>query len=226
MPRRASSRKACSARAGPKCTSVFSRRVLNPNRPRSFLPPTSHKFSSSRTSRSKIFRQQHKLLPIHNPQLTTTTMQALRAGQVVELSDGRSAAVRFVGVTAFAAGEWIGVEFTEPLGKNDGSVQGQRYFSCQPNHGMFLRRSAVARVVEPNVSHLCLLRTICTKRLTFSRLQLHDRWRPGKAALVTALRSHQPVSRSSHVRRSQLQPPLPLPPPPATNSKNYKQRCV
>ncbi|KAJ9665640.1 hypothetical protein H2201_004332 [Coniosporium apollinis] len=77
-------------------------------------------------------------------------MQALKAGQAVELSDGRSATVRFVGVTAFAAGEWIGVEFAEPLGKNDGSVQNQRYFSCQPNHGMFLRRSAVARVVEPD----------------------------------------------------------------------------
>lgn len=51
-------------------------------------------------------------------------------------------AVRFCGKSVqFADGEWIGVEFDEAVGKNDGSVQGIPYFRCAPNHGLFVRPS-------------------------------------------------------------------------------------
>ncbi|CAF5092375.1 unnamed protein product [Rotaria sp. Silwood1] len=50
------------------------------------------------------------------------------------------AIVRFIGRTAFADGIWIGIEFvSRPLGKNDGSVNGQVYFQCKQNHGLFIR---------------------------------------------------------------------------------------
>lgn len=32
-----------------------------------------------------------------------------------------------MGPTKFAVGEWCGVELDEPRGKNDGSVEGERY---------------------------------------------------------------------------------------------------
>lgn len=70
------------------------------------------------------------------------------SGQAVELSDGRTAIVRFVGNTSFAAGDWIGVELEDGSGKNDGDVQGKRYFRCPPGHGMFLRPAA-ATVIDP-----------------------------------------------------------------------------
>jgi dynactin 1 len=73
---------------------------------------------------------------------------ALGAGQTVELNDGRQAVVRFVGATGFAPGEWVGVELDEGSGKNDGSVKGERYFDCSPNHGMFLRAAGVSRIVS------------------------------------------------------------------------------
>ena len=41
--------------------------------------------------------------------------------------------IRFIGVTAFAAGYWVGLELTSGVGKNDGSVMGQRYFQCNNN---------------------------------------------------------------------------------------------
>lgn len=68
-------------------------------------------------------------------------------GQTVELPDGRIARVHFIGSTQFAAGDWLGVELDDASGKNDGAVQGQRYFDCEPGHGMFVR-PAVATILE------------------------------------------------------------------------------
>ncbi|KAL8998145.1 MAG: hypothetical protein Q9169_002766 [Polycauliona sp. 2 TL-2023] len=72
-----------------------------------------------------------------------------QVGQTVELQDGQNATVRFVGQTHFAAGGWIGVVLDHATGKNDGSVQGQRYFDCLPAHGMFLRPSAITILDQP-----------------------------------------------------------------------------
>ncbi|TVY81003.1 Dynactin [Lachnellula suecica] len=76
-------------------------------------------------------------------------MADLRIGQTVQLADGRIAVVRFVGQPHFATGEWIGVELEDASGKNDGSVQGERYFDCEMGRGMFLRPAAVHVIEQP-----------------------------------------------------------------------------
>ncbi|SMR41956.1 unnamed protein product [Zymoseptoria tritici ST99CH_1E4] len=73
---------------------------------------------------------------------------AFAAGQRIELNDGKAGTIRFAGPTAFQTGDWIGVELEEPTGKNDGSVQGQRYFDCAPKYGIFCRASGISRVIE------------------------------------------------------------------------------
>ncbi|ETM35117.1 hypothetical protein L914_17923 [Phytophthora nicotianae] len=49
--------------------------------------------------------------------------------------------VRYIGTTRFATGTWVGIELCEPKGKNSGTVDGEKYFSCAPNHGIFIRAS-------------------------------------------------------------------------------------
>ena len=70
-----------------------------------------------------------------------------QVGQAVELPSGVKATVHFVGNTHFAPGDWIGIELEDASGKNDGAVQGHRYFDCPQLHGMFIRPS-VLRIVD------------------------------------------------------------------------------
>lgn len=70
-------------------------------------------------------------------------LSELQIGQAVELSDGRSAIVRYLGNPHFAAGDWVGVELEDTSGKNDGAVKGQRYFDCLPSHGMFVKPTGI-----------------------------------------------------------------------------------
>ncbi|TDZ23156.1 Dynactin, 150 kDa isoform [Colletotrichum orbiculare MAFF 240422] len=75
-------------------------------------------------------------------------MSDLGVGQTVRLSDGRTGIVRFVGATHFAGGDWVGIELEDDTGKNDGSVQGERYFDCDMGHGMFVRPTTLAVVAQ------------------------------------------------------------------------------
>ncbi|XP_013420578.1 CAP-Gly domain-containing linker protein 3-like isoform X2 [Lingula anatina] len=58
----------------------------------------------------------------------------------------RKGTVRYVGETKFAPGTWYGIELDRPAGKNDGSVNGDRYFTCKPKHGVFAPSSRVQKV--------------------------------------------------------------------------------
>ncbi|CAF0855330.1 unnamed protein product [Rotaria sordida] len=65
----------------------------------------------------------------------------------------------FVGKTEFADGEWIGIVLDEPKGKNNGTVQKKdgalvSYFSCNDNHGLYVRPGQIESVVSDSQTNL------------------------------------------------------------------------
>ena len=82
------------------------------------------------------------------------SLSELAEGRKVQLTDGREAIIRFAGQTTFAPGIWVGVELDDASGKNDGTVQGERYFECPMGHGMFVRPATLKVLPGPPASYL------------------------------------------------------------------------
>uniref|UniRef100_A0A7N4P1K0 CAP-Gly domain containing linker protein family member 4 n=1 Tax=Sarcophilus harrisii TaxID=9305 RepID=A0A7N4P1K0_SARHA len=74
--------------------------------------------------------------------------EEVRVGDRVLVVGQRIGTVRFFGTTNFAPGIWCGIELEKPFGKNDGSVGGVQYFTCQPRYGIFAPPTRVQRLKD------------------------------------------------------------------------------
>ncbi|XP_035488597.1 CAP-Gly domain-containing linker protein 1 isoform X2 [Scophthalmus maximus] len=72
-----------------------------------------------------------------------------QVGERVWVNANKPGCVQFIGGTQFAPGQWAGIVLDEPIGKNDGSVAGVRYFQCEDGRGIFTRPSKLSRTDLP-----------------------------------------------------------------------------
>lgn len=65
--------------------------------------------------------------------------------RVINIEGERRGTVKFLGVITMLDPEapWVGIEFDEPVGKNDGSINGQRFFEARAKHGSFVKPKQV-----------------------------------------------------------------------------------
>ena len=85
----------------------------------------------------------------HRFDTCTAQLKGLGVGDRCEVSTESCAGqgfVAFIGRTSFKDGVWVGVELDQPDGKNDGSVQGRRYFTCADKHGVMTQPENVRKV--------------------------------------------------------------------------------
>ncbi|XP_039938535.1 CAP-Gly domain-containing linker protein 2 isoform X2 [Hirundo rustica] len=92
-------------------------------------------------------------------------------GERVWVNGVKPGVIQYLGETQFAPGQWAGVVLDDPVGKNDGSVGGVRYFECQPLQGIFTRPSKLTRqpVAEGSASD-----APSVDSLTAQNLSLHS----------------------------------------------------
>ncbi|KAJ8306320.1 hypothetical protein KUTeg_016865 [Tegillarca granosa] len=139
-----------------------------------FTCPSSHgifapmskivKPGSAPQPRSSSISSAHKPILQKSPSIDVTTVKAkvdtglksrtssitdlaeIEIGDRVIVAGQRKGTVRYLGGAKFAPGVWYGIELDRPVGKNDGSVNGERYFNCKPKHGVFAPLSRIQKL--------------------------------------------------------------------------------
>ena len=84
-------------------------------------------------------------------------------------SSTKQAEVRFVGPLQGMQGFFLGVQYDDKVGKNDGQHNGRRYFRCPPNHGGFVRATKVTRRRDWRAGGSPIARGACLRFFARSR---------------------------------------------------------
>ncbi|EGG23489.1 dynactin 150 kDa subunit [Cavenderia fasciculata] len=81
--------------------------------------------------------------------------RALPVGSRVQIKDKPelgTGTIKYVGMAKFQTGRWVGIELDTSVGRNDGTVQGEKYFDCRAAHGIFVKPNMVIVIETPSSS--------------------------------------------------------------------------
>ncbi|KAK2583279.1 hypothetical protein KPH14_009285 [Odynerus spinipes] len=96
---------------------------------------SSERIDDDTSDKSSAFGSRHDLTRIETPLPDWVVV----GESVLVRPYSYSGVIAYVGPTEFASGVWIGVELDAPTGKNDGAVNGHRYFTCRSKCGIFVK---------------------------------------------------------------------------------------
>lgn len=104
--------------------------------------------TSSQNRRNSSVKSKNAMLRRSWSSTTTTAsmespVKLHEGSQVLLTSSSEMGTIRYIGPTDFAPGIWLGLELRSAKGRNDGSVNEKRYFTCKPNYGVLVRPSRV-----------------------------------------------------------------------------------
>ncbi|KAK9687676.1 hypothetical protein K7432_014691, partial [Basidiobolus ranarum] len=124
--------------------------------PRISSPPLSSSASDISTSSTASYLSS-KGGSMFKPPPRPSSPSHLQIGDKVQVeSMGILGTLRFIGSTKFKPGIWAGIELDqEGTGKNDGIVDGIKYFSCAPKSGLFILAHKVSKIAYSNTYSHC-----------------------------------------------------------------------
>lgn len=125
-----------------------------PPKPKPYLQPASQSCPSERPVRpTRFFESLDRPKEAFSLDEVSGLSRA-HLGKRVCVAGNKTGVLRYLGKVECDPGVWCGVELDEPVGLNDGSVRGVRYFTCPPQHGVLVAVNKVTLVEDQFTSEV------------------------------------------------------------------------
>ncbi|PBC31904.1 CAP-Gly domain-containing linker protein [Apis cerana cerana] len=173
------------SKIGRPCSNLPPRPAVPPSPPRPSMSQMDHLWETHgrRLSEAGLRRGSD------NSVVLTEDTDSFIIGDRVWVGGTKPGAIAYIGETQFAPGDWAGVVLDEPIGKNDGSVAGCRYFQCEPKRGIFSRLTRLTRTPLPDTSEASPTQKTPTSPPDSSKGSLSKSMSPSLNASMTSLSS-------------------------------------